>query len=307
MPWSASMIAITSGHGLSSELCVGRSSRRVNASAYTKKRMHSSGSARNAKRLSPRRAADVPSAQGRADRAAAAADCQSDDFGISEAVNEVVIRAFTEGVLTSCSLMVTGEAFEHAVRVAHAHPDLAVGIHLVMVMGRAVLPPAAIPTLVDAAGHVVSNPTRAGLKYYFLPQARRELRQELRAQFDRFAATGLRLSHLDGHLHMHVHPVIFRAALALGLRYGVRRMRVPQAEYRLAVNFRRQDIGKKAVYTLLFDLFARRMKRQLRGSDFVYAERVYGTLHSGQRDEPYVLYTLDHLHAPTKESSFHPA
>src|SRR5215510_7932169 len=231
----------------------------------------------------------------------------ADDFGISEAVNEAVIRAFTEGVLTSCSLMVTGEAFEHAVSVAHAHPALAVGIHLVTVMGRAVLPPAVIPTLVDAAGHFVSNPTRAGLTYYFSPQARRELRQELRAQFDKFAATGLRLSHIDGHLHMHVHPVIFRAALALGLRYGARCMRVPQEEYCLAVNFRRQDTGKKALYTLLFGLLARRMKRQLRGSDFVYAERVYGNLHSGQMDEQYLLYMLENLHATTNEIYFHPA
>src|SRR5215475_13673490 len=187
----------------------------------------------------------------------------ADDFGTSEAVNEAVIRAFTEGVLTSCSLMVTGEAFEHAVSLARAHPDLAVVIHLVTVMGRAVLPPAAIPTLVDAAGHFGSNPTRAGLKYYFSPQARSELRQELRAQFDKFVATDLRLSHIDGHLHMHVHPVIFRAALELGLHYGVRRMRIPQEEYRFAVNFRRQYAGKKALYTLLFSLFARRMKQQL--------------------------------------------
>jgi len=231
----------------------------------------------------------------------------ADDFGISEAVNEAVIRAFTEGVLTSCSLMVTGEAFEHAVSLAHAHPDLAVGLHLVTVMGRAVLPPSAIPTLVDAAGHFVSSPTRAGLQYYFSPQARSELRQELRAQFDKFAATGLRLSHIDGHLHMHVHPVIFRAALELGLRYGVRRMRVPQEEYGLAVHFRRQYTGKKALYTMLFSLLAHCMKRQLRASDFVYAERVYGNLYSGQMDEQYFLYMLDNFHATTNEIYFHPA
>src|SRR5262245_57345474 len=231
----------------------------------------------------------------------------ADDFGLSEAVNEAVVRAFSEGVLRSCSLMVTGEAFEHAVSVAQAHPALAVGIHLVTVMGRAVLPPAAIPTLVDATGHFVSNPTRAGLKYYFSPQARRELRQELRAQFDTFAATGLRLSHIDGHLHMHVHPVIFQAALELGVRYGARCMRIPQEEYHLAVNFRRHDTGKKALYTMLFGLFACLMKRQLRASDFVYAERVYGTLHSGQMDEHYFLYMLDNLHAPTNEIYFHPA
>src|SRR5437870_7320107 len=140
----------------------------------------------------------------------------ADDFGISETVNEAVIRAFTEGVLTSCSLMVTGEAFEHAVGLAHAHPDLAVGIHLVTVLGRAVLPSAEIPTLVDAAGNFAANSVVAGLKYYFLPQARRELHRELSAQFEKFAATGLRLSHIDGHLHMHVHPVVFRAAVELG-------------------------------------------------------------------------------------------
>jgi YdjC-like protein len=101
--------------------------------------------------------------------------------------------------------------------------------------------------------------------------------------------------------------VIFRAALELGLRYSVRRMRVPQEEYRLAVTFRRQDTGKKALHTLLFGLLARRMKRQLRGADFVYAERVYGTLHSGQMDAQYVLYMLDHLHAPINEIYCHPA
>jgi hypothetical protein len=101
--------------------------------------------------------------------------------------------------------------------------------------------------------------------------------------------------------------VIFQAALELGLRYGVRRMRVPQEEYHLAVNFRRQYAGKKALYTLLFGLFARRMKRQLQVADFVYAERVYGTLHSGQMDEQYFLYMLDNLRAPTNEIYFHPA
>ena len=231
----------------------------------------------------------------------------ADDFGLSETVNEAVIRAFTEGVLTSCSLMVTGAACEHAVRLAHAHPGLAVGIHLVTVMGRAVLPPAQIPTLVDAAGNFAANSVVAGLQYYFSPQARRELRQELRAQFETFAATGLRLSHIDGHLHMHVHPVVFQAAVELGTRYGVRRMRVPQEEYRLAVNFDRQHAGTKALHTLLFSGLARRMHRRLRAAGFIYAERVYGNLHSGQMDEQYFLYMLDNLRADTNEIYFHPA
>jgi hopanoid biosynthesis associated protein HpnK len=231
----------------------------------------------------------------------------ADDFGSSEAVNEAVVRAYTEGVLTSCSLMVTGEAFEHAVHLAHAHPGLAVGLHLVTVMGRAVLPPGEIPTLVDAKGYFSSNPTAAGCTYYFSPQARRELRRELAAQFQKFSSTGLRLSHIDGHLHLHVHPVIFTIALELGACYGVRRMRVPREEYRLAIGFDRQHAGTKAVHTVLFGALATWMKRQLRAHGFVWAERVYGNLHSGRMDERYFLYTLEHLRARTNEMYCHPA
>jgi predicted glycoside hydrolase/deacetylase ChbG (UPF0249 family) len=106
---------------------------------------------------------------------------------------------------------------------------------------------------------------------------------------------------------MHVHPVVFQIALELGQRYGVRRMRVPREEYRLAIHFDRQHAGLKAWHTLLFGQLARRMKRQLRACDFVWAERVYGNLHSGQMDEHYFLYMLDHLCAATNEIYFHPA
>src|SRR5713226_3383585 len=97
----------------------------------------------------------------------------ADDFGMSEEVNEAVIRAFKEGVLTSTSLMVTGEAFDHAVGLAKENPELAVGIHLVTVVGRSVLPHSTIPALVDEQGDFSNNPAAAGLKYFFLPRARR--------------------------------------------------------------------------------------------------------------------------------------
>jgi predicted glycoside hydrolase/deacetylase ChbG (UPF0249 family) len=60
---------------------------------------------------------------------------------------------------------------------------------------------------------------------------------ELAAQFDIFKSTGLPLSHVDGHLHMHIHPVIFRDALELAAKYGARHMRVPVEERALALRF----------------------------------------------------------------------
>ena len=231
----------------------------------------------------------------------------ADDFGASEAVNEAVIRAYKEGVLTSTSLMVTGASFDQAVGLAKENPGLAVGIHLVTVVGKSVLPQSDIPDLVDGEGNFSNNPTAAGLKYFFSPRARRQLRRELAAQFDKFHSTGLTLSHIDGHLHLHVHPVIFNAALELGARYGARRMRVPAEERRLALDYDRAHSMRKTIHTVLFGGLARYMKRKLRKRGFTVPERVYGNLQSGAMSERYFLYALDNLTAGTNEIYFHPA
>ena len=134
----------------------------------------------------------------------------ADDFGRSPAINAAIIRAHREGILTAASLMVTGDAWQEAVQLARANPTLAVGLHLVVSNGRAVLPPTQIPHLVDASGRFPDDPLRLGLRYAFDRAAQRELAAEVAAQFARFAATGLPLSHVDGHQHLHVHPVVYR-------------------------------------------------------------------------------------------------
>jgi len=230
-----------------------------------------------------------------------------DDFGKSPELNEAIIRSFRAGTLTSCSLMVTGDAFDHAVHLARENSGLAVGIHLVTVQGKAVLPHADIPNLVDRGGHFPHSAVAAGLKYYFSKAAREQLTRELTAQFQRFHATGLKLSHVDSHLHMHVHPVIFAAAIELGECCGVRRMRVPQDDFRLAVRFQKRNLLGGAITALIFGLLSRRMKRQLLDRGFSFAEQVYGHFYSSRMTLEYVLFVLDRLSARTNEIYFHPA
>jgi predicted glycoside hydrolase/deacetylase ChbG (UPF0249 family) len=142
--------------------------------------------------------------------------------------------------------MVTGEAFEEAVRLARENPGLAVGIHLVTVSGRSALPPSEIPALVDSSGYFSNSARAAGLKYFFSKQARSQLRQELAAQFERFLTTGLPCSHIDGHLHMHVHPVILKAAIVLGIHNKVKRMRVPHDDLKLGIQFDRSSPSQES-------------------------------------------------------------
>lgn len=151
----------------------------------------------------------------------------ADDFGLHSRVNLAVEQAFTRGVLTSTSLMVGAPAAAQAVEIAHRHPSLRVGLHIVLADGRAVSPPSTIASIVDYHGDFPDAMAREGVRFFFSRRARRELAIEIRAQFEAFAATGLVLDHVNTHKHFHLHPTVLSTILSIGSAFGMRAMRVP--------------------------------------------------------------------------------
>lgn len=229
-----------------------------------------------------------------------------DDFGYSDAVNRAIIQAHTEGVLTSCSLMVNEAAADQAVALARQYPSLAVGLHLVLVLGRAALAHQELPSITDQNGNFTNSSFRAGVQYYFSAAARRELRKEMRAQFERFAATGLPFSHVDGHTHLHQHPVIFRELIRLCEEFNVPRIRVVKGEMRLSLQIDRRNLPLKLVWGIVFNLLGRWCERQLLEKSFVRPQKVYGLLQSGNMNEAYLLGLLDRMSPASSEIYAHP-
>jgi hopanoid biosynthesis associated protein HpnK len=230
----------------------------------------------------------------------------ADDFGRTASINAVVMRAHREGVLTSASLMVTGAAAAEAAALARQEPALAVGLHLVLVGGQAALPPADIPHLVDSSGRFPDDPATAGLRYAFSAAARRELAQELEAQFERFAATRLPLSHVDSHMHLHMHPVLLPLVLSLVEQYGACGLRVPRDNLRLGLRYSQRMLATKTGWALVFALLARSALRHLRQHPIRVVDRVYGLFQTGRMEEAYVLKVLRQLDVPSAELYFHP-
>jgi hopanoid biosynthesis associated protein HpnK len=231
----------------------------------------------------------------------------ADDFGASHSVNQAIMRAHRHGVLTSTSLMVTGNAVDEALDMAREAPALAVGLHVVVAGGQAALPPDHIPHIVDHDGIFPAEPWRAGLWYSFSRAAQAELAAELEAQFERFAATGLPLSHVDSHMHIHVHPTVFRLLLPLAEKYGARGLRLPRDDFWTSVSYSRQRAGLKALWATVFGILSRRCANNLDGHSLKVAHRVYGLMQTGQMREDYVLRLLGQLQAPTAEIYFHPS
>lgn len=230
-----------------------------------------------------------------------------DDFGFSVGVNQAIIKAHTAGVLTSTSLMVTGVQAAAAIALAQQHPDLGVGLHLVLVCGRAALPPSQIPHLVDAEGNFPNDPAKAGLKYQFSAAARRELRLEIRAQLELFRQSGLEMSHVDGHLHLHAHPVVLKILIDLAPEFGIRVIRLPFEELKLTLNLDPTRWLDKAVGWWIFSQLRRNGEPQLRQAGIHCAQRVYGLLKTGEITANYLTGLIPQIQAHCVEIYAHPA
>lgn len=230
----------------------------------------------------------------------------ADDFGRSREVNAAVALALRTGVLTSASLMVTGGAVDEAVAIARAHPELAVGLHVAISDAAPTLPPGEIPHLVDAGGRLRRSAAAQGVQLALHRAARDELARELAAQFARFTATGLPLAHVDGHHHLHVHPVVLDRLVPLAIAHGARGIRIPADDAVLALRHDRRRLVTKLGSAIAFGLLARRARRRLRGLPLVSCGRVYGLLQSGAMEERYVLRVVASLGAAA-EIYFHPS
>ena len=233
-----------------------------------------------------------------------------DDFGAAPEVNAGVVRAHRDGVLTATSLMVTGAAADEAVSLARHHLRLAVGLHLVLAQGRAAAPPADIPRLATPAGAFGRRPVWLGFRYAWLgvsAAGRRELRREIVAQLDAYMATGLALTHVDGHLNMHLHPMVLAILLELAPHYGIRAMRLPRERLGLALRRERAHAARKVAEGAVFRLLGAYAAPRLRTAGIAFAEQVYGLHQSGHVDEAYVLAVIGDLPAGVSELYCHPA
>jgi hopanoid biosynthesis associated protein HpnK len=229
----------------------------------------------------------------------------ADDFGRSSDVNAAVVRGHREGLISSASLMVTGDAFEEAVALARQNPRLGVGLHLVLSDGRAVLPAADIPHLVRPDGRFLVDPMVAGWHYFLGHHVRAELGWEVAAQFARFAATGLTLSHVDGHQHLHAHPAVFRTVLALAEEHRAVGVRIPHDDLSLALRFSRKHAARNLSWSAIWVGLSAWCRAQLHGRRLISPPRTYGFFQTGEVTSRYLQYMAARIHGPA-ELYLHP-
>ena len=228
----------------------------------------------------------------------------ADDFGAAREVNDAVEAAHRGGILTAASLMVSAPAAGDAVARARRMPSLRVGLHLVLVEGRPVLPAAAVTHLVDGDGRFRSGMAALGAVIAFSAPARRQLAAEISAQFEAFRATGLTLDHCNAHKHFHLHPVIGRLMIEIGARFGLRAVRVPLEPRRV---LRRIEPHTPSAPALLTAPFALLLRRRVRAAGLLAPDYVFGLQWSGQMTGARLSGLIGNLPDGLSEIYLHPA
>lgn len=140
----------------------------------------------------------------------------ADDFGYSKAVNYGIIEAFKHGVLRQATLLANGDGFDHAVSLAKENPDLSVGVHLNLTMGKPLVDEH--KTLVGEDG-VFLKQTELFEKISMIDLS--EVEKEWTCQIEKAIESGVEITSLDSHHFVNVIPGLYEISVNLAEKYGL--------------------------------------------------------------------------------------
>lgn len=128
----------------------------------------------------------------------------ADDFGRSSPINQGIIEGHQKGIITSTSLMTNREGFKDAVELARKNPKLGIGLHLDL----------------DEFFEVQHGVGRL-LRYKDASLPMSAIVQSAEQQLKAVIATGLPITHVDGHHHSHLRPELFATIAALTAKFKI--------------------------------------------------------------------------------------
>ena len=226
----------------------------------------------------------------------------ADDFGRHAEINRAVEEGLVHGCLRSATVMPGGAAFAGAIDIARRHEELGLGVHFTLVDGHPILPTEEIPSLVGAEGDFLPDHTALLKRYLKGGVNLEEVRRELAAQLQKVEATGIPISHVDSHQHMHTLPGIIDIVLDLAARAGIRAVRTPRTPlFAGAFGGLGQLVGRLGLSTLARLATCKAHRRGLLTPDN-FAGIVAGEAVS----EGELLHLIAHLPQGTTEVMMHP-
>ncbi|HXZ13357.1 MAG TPA: ChbG/HpnK family deacetylase [Candidatus Sulfotelmatobacter sp.] len=233
----------------------------------------------------------------------------ADDFGLTRGVNRGIVEAHREGIVTSATIMANGEAFEDAAELARANPSLGVGVHIVLLGGRALAAREKLGGLVDKNGNLPASFRGIGITFLDAFTRSSHLEAEMRAQIERVLNAGITPTHLDTHKHLHGNLWILESLVRVAEEYRIFKIRMPFENLRGAFRFggasglqaaaRRGFVLASRMAYPAFLHVARRKKMRM-------PDHFFGFVATGQMNRDGIVKIIQDLPGGTSELVTHP-
>jgi predicted glycoside hydrolase/deacetylase ChbG (UPF0249 family) len=206
---------------------------------------------------------------------------------------------FKNGIVTSASICVNGRAFEEAVYFCKQNPGLDIGLHITLIDEEAISKAEEIRSLVESGSSFYKN-TITFLRRYFLGRIDiKDIEKEARAQIEKALSSGLLISHLDSHRHLHLLPGIRECFLSLAKEY-----KIPYV--RCGLFYFSSILSLGMLKCALLNVFCKPLKIKLSKNCIATSERVIGVEHGGHLTKLRLLSLLASLPDGVTELVCHP-
>lgn len=223
----------------------------------------------------------------------------ADDFGLVQGVNEGIIKAHREGILTSTTLMANMPGFDHAVEMAGANPELGVGVHLNILRGQPLSPAQKVGSLLSRENRFIPSVSHLLRRMALKRICFDEVEREFRAQVERVKGTGIGPSHIDSEKHIHLIRPLFRIVLKLAKEYRIDRVRFIR-EYCVALR------PGQMFKSIGISLSAASMKKRMALEGVRSSDRFYGVCDSGRITADKLQQALQSAEEGVTEIMVHP-
>lgn len=225
----------------------------------------------------------------------------ADDFGLTKSVNKGIVRSHEEGIVTSLNLLPSGEAFDDALKLAKEMGLDEAGAHLALTETASVAEPGSLPSLVDANGRFCRGHAQFLLKLFSGAINLDEVYVEWKAQLDKVGSSGIKITNLSSHEHIHMMPELLNIFIRLAKEYGIPAIRYPHKD-----RSSRPPNVKALCKKLALLYFEGNMCRTLNASGMASPEHFLGFLDSGNITEKVLLDIMANLEDDTTELVCHP-
>ncbi len=148
----------------------------------------------------------------------------ADGYGFTDGITRAIEECIDFGTVRSISANVNFPGADRLRSLVRRYPFLSVGCHLNPIVGRPVLPPREVRSLVDGDGNFLYK--SFARKFQRVEIDRDELRAELLAQIERARElAGEAFSHVDFHMGLHRLPRLYPMFLEVAAASGTGRIR----------------------------------------------------------------------------------